>query len=107
MGFDPPFAWLVPLQVLHGFTFGAAHVGAIHFMAQSVPESQTGTSQALYASVTGGIAMGAAMLASGQLYGAYGGQAYWAMAIIAAIGFVAAVVLIRAWREASAGQPQS
>jgi len=47
MGFDPTLAWLVPLQILHGLTFGAAHVGAIHFMAQSVPAGQAGTSQAM------------------------------------------------------------
>ena len=72
MGFDPPLALLLPLQVLHGLTFGATHVGAIHFMGRAVPRSQTGTAQALYASVTGGIAMGGAMLIAGPLYATYG-----------------------------------
>jgi PPP family 3-phenylpropionic acid transporter len=106
MGFDPPLAWLVPLQALHGLTFGAAHVGAIHYMAKTVPEGQTGTSQALYASVTGGIAMGAAMLASGPLYAAFAGQGYWAMAAIAAVGLGASIVL-RAEGPAMTPQPQS
>ena len=30
MAFDPPLALLVPLQVLHALTYGAAHLGAIH-----------------------------------------------------------------------------
>lgn len=107
MGFDPPLVWLVPLQMLHGLTFGAAHVGAIHFMAQAVPESRTGTSQALYASVTGGIAMGGAMLASGPLYATYAGKGYWAMAIIAAFGLGASVALVRVWRSSAEAQPQS
>ena len=107
MGFDPPLAALVPLQALHGLTFGAAHVGAIHFMAKAVPEAQTGTSQAVYASVTGGIAMGSAMLAAGPLYATYAGQGYWAMAAIAAVGFAASLVLPGAYRRAAARQPQS
>jgi PPP family 3-phenylpropionic acid transporter len=106
MGFDPPLAVLVPLQLLHGVTFGAAHIGAIHFMAAVVPEGQTGTSQALYASVTGGVAMGAAMLATGPLYAAFAGQGYWAMAIIAAVGLTASVAL-RTRRSAEVPQPQS
>ena len=48
-----------------------------------MPDRQGGTAQALYASVTGGIGMGAAMLIAGPLYADYGGRAYWAMAVIA------------------------
>ena len=95
MGFDPPLALLVPLQILHALTFGAAHLGAIHVMARSVPEGQAGTAQALYASVVGGVGMGAAMLLAGPLYAAYGGRAYWAMAVIAAVGLAASVALLR------------
>ncbi|HET6223407.1 MAG TPA: MFS transporter [Dongiaceae bacterium] len=94
MGFDPPLALLLPLQVLHGFTFGATHLGAIHFMSRAVPEAQAGTAQALYASVTGGIAMGGTMLVAGPLYAAYAGGAYWAMAVVAAVGLIASLVLL-------------
>ena len=108
MGFDPPLGWPRALQALHGLTFGAAHIGAIHFMAKAVPEMQTGTSQALYASVTGGIAMGGAMLAAGPLYATYAGQGYWAMAAIAAIGLAAGLALPRIQRGAvENNQPQS
>ncbi len=37
MSFDPPLAALVGLQVLHAFTFGATHLGAMHFIADAVP----------------------------------------------------------------------
>jgi PPP family 3-phenylpropionic acid transporter len=107
MGFDPPLEWLVPLQVLHGFTFGATHIGAMHFMGRVVPERQTGTAQALYASVTGGIAMGAAMLVAGPLYATLGGRAYWPMAVVGAVGLAASLPLIAEWRRTSADQPQS
>jgi PPP family 3-phenylpropionic acid transporter len=106
MGFDPPLALLLPLQVLHGVTYGATHIGAIYFMAQAVPENHSGTAQALYASITGGIALGAAMLLAGQLYAEHGGRVYWAMAAIAVVGLVAGIALIRDWRR-TAGHPQS
>jgi PPP family 3-phenylpropionic acid transporter len=96
MGFDPPLAALVVLQALHGLTYGATHIGAFYFMTQAVPAQQAGTAQALYAAMAAGIAMGGAMLLSGQLYAAYGGRAYWAMAAIAAVGLAASVALHRA-----------
>jgi MFS transporter, PPP family, 3-phenylpropionic acid transporter len=108
MGFDPPLTLLLPLQVLHGVTFGATHIGAIYFMAKAVPEGHAGTAQALYASVTAGVALGGAMLLAGQLFAAYGGRAYWAMAALAGVGFVAGVALRRMQRrETTAAQPQS
>ena len=75
MGFDPPLALLVPLQLLHALTFGATHLGAMHFISRFIRDHQAGTAQALYAAVTAGVAMGGAMLLSGPLYAAYSGQA--------------------------------
>jgi PPP family 3-phenylpropionic acid transporter len=95
MGFDPPLAALVALQALHGVTYGATHIGAFYLIARAVPEAQAGTAQALYASITAGIAMGGATLLSGQLYAAYGGRAYWAMAAVAGVGLAASVALRR------------
>ncbi len=97
MAFDPPLAMLVLLQVLHGATYGATHLGAIHFISQAVPEAQAGTAQALYAAVTAGIVMGGAMALAGTLYGAYAGGAYAAMAVFSAVGILAVVVLRRKW----------
>jgi PPP family 3-phenylpropionic acid transporter len=107
MGFDPPLALLVPLQLLHALTFGATHVGAMHFIGRAVPQAQAGTAQALYASVTGGIAMGGAMLLAGPLYAAYAGRAYWAMAALAAVGLIASLVLLKAKPRSVLLQPQS
>jgi PPP family 3-phenylpropionic acid transporter len=107
MGFDPPLALLIPLQALHGITFGGTHIGAIYFMAKAVPEGHNGTAQALYASVTAGIGLGGAMLIAGRLYAAYGGQAYWAMAVLAAVGLAAGLVLLRMARGEGVPQPHS
>jgi PPP family 3-phenylpropionic acid transporter len=67
----------------------------MHYISESVPEAQAGTAQSLYASVTGGIAMGAVMLISGPLYVAYAGRGYWAMALIAVVALAASHAL---WR---------
>jgi PPP family 3-phenylpropionic acid transporter len=95
MGFDPPLALLVPLQALHGLTYGATHLGAVHFMSRIVPPAQAGTAQALYASVTHGIAMGLATLLAGRLYPEAGGLSYLAMAATAALGMAAALAICR------------
>ncbi len=95
MGLDPPLPALVTLQALHGLTYGATHIGAFYLLTQTVAERHAGTAQALYAATTAGIAMGGALLLSGQLYAAWGGRTYWAMAAIAAVGLAAAVALRR------------
>lgn len=95
MAFDPPLALLLPLQALHGLTFGAAHLGALHFMSATIAPAQAGTAQALYASVTAGIGLGFATLLAGPLYAELGGQAYAAMALLSLIGLVAGLALTR------------
>jgi hypothetical protein len=66
------------------------------FTRRAVPETQAGTAQARYASVTSGLAMGGAMLVIGPLYAAYAGRAYWAMAAMGLVAFAASLVLVRA-----------
>jgi len=97
MAFDPPLALLIPLQVLHGATYGATHVGAIHFLSRAVPHTASATAQALYATVAAGVGMGAATLASGWLYAAFAGRAYLGMALVALAGLAAVLYLRRAW----------
>lgn len=107
MSADPSLAVLIPLQVLHGLTYGASHLGAIHFIGRAVPEGAGGTAQAFYATVASGVMQGAATLLSGALYARYGGGAYLAMAGLAAVGLAATLVLARAWngRELWDGAP--
>lgn len=93
MSLDPSLAWLMPLQMLHAITFAATHIGAVHFISEEIAPERAGTAQALYASVTAGIAMGGATLLAGSLYASQGGRAYLAMALLGGIGLVAALVL--------------
>ncbi len=97
MSFDPPLAVLLPLQVAHGFTFGASHLGAINFLARAIPEHQAGTAQGLYSLMTGGLVMALSTQVAGIAYATTGGRAYAAMAVIAAVSLVATILLYRAW----------
>jgi len=97
MSFDPGLSLLIPLQILHGATYGATHLGAIYFMARSVPEGAAGTAQALYGACAAGVATGAATLASGPLYEAMQGQGYLVMATVSGIGLLAALMLNARW----------
>ncbi|MGI9403078.1 MAG: MFS transporter [Hyphomicrobium sp.] len=98
MAFDPPLEVLIPLQAFHALTFGAAHVGAMLFIARAVPHKGTGSAQALYAIVAAGLGVGAVGLASGPLYAAYGGRMYFLPAALALIGFAAGFALLKGWQ---------
>jgi len=94
---DPSLAILVPLQLLHGVTYGASHIGAMHFIHDAVPRDRSASAQALYATVSAGVAMGIATMISGYLYTEAGSLSYVAMAAIAAVSLAAAVRLTHTW----------
>ncbi len=81
---------LAAAQVLHGATFGLAHLGAMAWIARAAPGGLAASAQSLYSAVSGGLIMGFAMLASGGLYEALGGSAFYAMAGLSAGGLVLA-----------------
>src|SRR5262249_48249087 len=58
MAFDPPFAWVVFAQILHGGTYALAHLGAMYFIARAVPPRLSATAQSLYAVFVQGIGEG-------------------------------------------------
>ena len=101
MAFDPPLGVLIPLQVLHALTYGAAHLGAILFITRAVPHNGMGSAQAFYATIAAGLALGIVGLLSGALYGSIGGEVYLLPAVVGLIGCVAGVMLLRGWD----GQP--
>lgn len=97
MAAEPGLAILIPLQILHGVTYGATHIAAIHFVRLAVPRHAAGTGQALYATVAAGVAMGVATVIAGGLYVAGGAQSYLAMAAISALALAAAFRLHLIW----------
>lgn len=83
---------LAAVQLLHAATFGAQHLAAMGVLMRVVPPPMAATAQALHSSLGVGLASGGLMLASGPLYAALGGAAFWAMA-----GLCTAAVPV-AWR---------
>ncbi len=92
-GLDVSLPVLLLLQALHGFTFGATHLGVIQFISDKVPEDLSATAMSLYSAVAMGLSMGLMVMASGHLYGALAGQAYFVMAVMAVIGGVLAYIV--------------
>ncbi len=99
MGWSDDLGVLVAVQLLHGLTFGAAHLGAMHFIARALPVRMSARGQVLYSAVAMGIAFGLAMPLAGVLYEAFAGRAFYFMAVVAAGGTAGAVVLHRTWRR--------
>ena len=86
---------LLPLgfvQLLHAGTFGAAHLGAMHFIARYAPTGLQNSAQGLYTAAVGGIGMGLAMFAAGPLYDNIQGYAF---AVMAAMSCLAGALLFR------------
>lgn len=97
MTFDPGLSWLWPLQALHGLTFTAAHLGVMAFVQAAAPPQLAATAQGLTGALAGGVVMAAASFAAAWAYPAFGPDAYWIGAALAAVGALAAIALQRAW----------
>ena len=99
MAFDPPAVWLPGLQLLHGLTFGATHLGALGFISRAAPRGRGAMAQGYYAIVSGGVT--AVMMGlSGWLFAAYGALAYLAMALAAVAGCACGAVAHQARQRA-------
>ena len=84
---------LLLAQVFHAITFGAVHLGAMHFVAKNSPPSLSATAQGIYASCSG-LMMGLTMILAGNLFESGGGKAFYAMSAISALGAVLSIYLI-------------
>ncbi len=91
---DDTLALLVPLQALHGLTFGATQLGAMEAVSTLGPEGARGRAQGLLSAVNAGVSV-AATLASGLIYREAGGAVFLAMAPLAACGLALALVAAR------------
>lgn len=91
-------AALVLLQVLHGLTFGAAHLGAMHFIARGVARPCSATAQMLFAAAVGGLGLGLGLGVAGQLYALHGILAMLAMALCSTLALAGFGWLGLRWR---------
>lgn len=97
LGYTTDTTALFAVQGLHGLTFGAAHLGAMSFVARAAPDGFTATVQSLYNALGMGAAAALAIMLSGPLYEAVGAQAFYLMSVLSFAGGVAALVLRRRW----------
>lgn len=77
------------LQALHAFTFAASYLVLQKVIADTIPEELSGSAQGLSYFALGAM-MGLGSILSGPLYGAFGEQGFWAMALLCLCGFIAA-----------------
>ena len=89
-GFAESLPLIALLQLLHAFTFGAAHLGAIFFISQRMPEEISATAQTIYALMVSGLGVGLTSFAAGHLYEAFAGRAFVAMALMGLVGTIIA-----------------
>jgi PPP family 3-phenylpropionic acid transporter len=91
MAFEPPVALLPMLQLLHACSFGAAHLGAMGFLARAISRERAASAQGLIATLSGIVSASATGL-SGLLYASYGSRAYLLMTAMALIGLTSALL---------------
>lgn len=104
---DPPLALLFPLQLLHGLTFGATHLGLMALIHDSIPHRAAGRAQT-YSSTVIAILMGLGTITAGPLYAAYGTHAYATSAILGAVGAALAfIAAAQPHKRASGGKSHS
>ncbi len=89
---------LFALQTLHGLTFGAAHMGAMTFLARNIPPELSATGQSVYYALVGGVIAGSMFPLAGRLYSGMGGDAFLVMGALSGAGFIATLWLARLWR---------
>ncbi|MBL4632718.1 MAG: MFS transporter [Kofleriaceae bacterium] len=81
---------LFSAQILHALTFGALHLGAMTYIQNRVRPAATSTVTAYY-SASSGMAIGLSLLLAGVLNTHIGRNAYFAMCVFSALGFLGAL----------------
>ena len=74
------------IQLLHAASFAAMHLGAMSWIRDNVPGHAVHRATAVYTAIAGGVALGIGMPLAGVLFKHWRGDAYFAMAALAAVG---------------------
>jgi MFS transporter, PPP family, 3-phenylpropionic acid transporter len=80
-------AWLPAMALvepLHGLTFALLHLACMQMLSVVVPPALAATAQGIYGGIAVGTMTAIMTLMSGPLYGAFGAQAFWFMALLCA-----------------------
>jgi PPP family 3-phenylpropionic acid transporter len=87
-GFSASLPLLLATQLLHGITFGLTFLATIHYLRETTSPELRASAQGFYVAIGFAPLSGMLSLVSGWTYGWVGGQAFFAMAAIAAAGTV-------------------
>lgn len=98
MALDPDIAFVILLQLTHGLTFGATHLGSIFLLAKFAPPGMLAQSQAWLAAGWAG-AMAALTALAGHLYGSWGEHVYGLMAAASGLGFLLLIPVVASLRR--------
>ncbi len=91
--FAPPLWALWPLQALHALSFAAVFLAGVEMVERLTPPGSQTAAQTLSSTLSSGVLIGLATVFSGPLYDAYGPMGYLAMAVMSALGGLAALRL--------------
>jgi MFS transporter, PPP family, 3-phenylpropionic acid transporter len=107
MSTDPGPLWLIPLQAMHGLSFGATYFGSVLLLGSIARETHRARMQGWLAAASG-LSLALATFACGRLTSFYGERAYLAMAGLALVGLVLAAYAAALKRriEDAANHPQ-
>jgi PPP family 3-phenylpropionic acid transporter len=94
---DPGLVATFSLQVLHGLTFAATHLGTMAAFALLAPEGARGRAQGIMSAAMA-LAMATGTVASGPIFRAAGPLVFLAMVPLAAAGFLFGLLAMRAYR---------
>ncbi len=89
----PPFAVLIPLQLLHSLSFATTFLGGMRFIQTIHGDDRAPTAQMIYMGLANAPTYAAAVLISGPLYDRLGAPGYLAMTGVAGVGLALAVML--------------
>ncbi len=79
---------LIPLQILHAFTFSASYIVFIHYVRQYIPKYYQTTAFGLNIALSNGLALSLSTAFSGVLYTHYGRLGYLLMSFIGGVSLI-------------------
>ncbi|HEY9217674.1 MAG TPA: MFS transporter [Phenylobacterium sp.] len=88
--FAPPLWLLFPLQGLHALSYAATFLASLQLAERLSTPANTTAAQTLNSAFSGGLLVGAATMASGPLYDAFGAGGYLLMTAMSLLGLVGA-----------------
>lgn len=88
-----PAVLLFPLQGLHALSFTATFIGSLQLIQRQAPPRYASAAQSLATTLSGGLLIGLATLASGPLFDHFKAWGYLAMAALALLGVAGALRL--------------